>query len=517
MSRSRRMLSVLMLTVACAAIGSAVAAAPGVAATGGRPASVATVHANKTEPNNSHRHGKVRRAWPATTAHRPHTAIARWMARQVGPKKPVVCSKRPKGARASCVVTKGKASIAAAAPVTMRSAVARAASLTPGTKLSTGKRISSPSEPISLSQSNGPGVLELIRSFDIPVGDPSYDRLLNWSWTYDSAVAATSFTTLGLQDQAGRLLDQLAALQNRDGSIDYAFNVRTGESSPEIRAGTVAFMAVAFVDYDSTFRDTRYEKNAMRAANYLISLENGDGLVQGGPDVTWVSTQHNILSVLALAGLAGELNNDGDQADANTYAEAAKGISQGIDSNLLVNDGGSPAHFQEGENDAVIPLDTQALGVIYETFHGNSDLAQQIYDFAQKNFAIDGRSIQLSKKKSSYNMTYQSDGPFTGYKPYIGKRAPDVLWFEGTAEMRFATTIVGQPTDTLDASISAWWDITRPQGLAPLGADRTITNNRYDEYHVWPTAAAGAWAILSGAAKDTDWAEPTQTILQLLR
>lgn len=58
------------------------------------------------------------------------------------------------------------------------------------------------------------------------------------------------------------------------------------------------------------------------------------------------------------------------------------------------------------------------------------------------------------------------------------------------------------------------------QNLAPLGADRTITNNPYNEYHVWPTAAAGAWTVLSGAAKDTAWADPTQAqqqVLQLLR
>ena len=121
-------------------------------------------------------------------------------------------------------------------------------------------------------------------------------------------------------------------------------------------------------------------------------------------------------------------------------------------------------------------------------------------------------------------MSCEAKGTFSGYRPYIGKKAPDVLWFEGTAEMRFASSFLGQPTETLDASINSWWDVTRKQGLAPLGADRTITNSPYNEYHVWPTAAAGAWTVLSGAAKDTDWANPsqqlseqTQTVLQLLR
>ena len=371
--------------------------------------------------------------------------------------------------------------------------------------LSTGKRISA---------------LQLIRSFDIPADDPSYERLLNWSWTYDSAVAATAFSSVGLQEQAGRLLDQLAALQRKDGSIEFAFDVKTGESSGTVRAGSVAFAAIAFSDYDSAFGGTLYLDNARRAVDYLLSLRNEEGLVRGGPDVKWVSTQHNILTLIALTTLSQQLEEQGDEGAAGLYREAAAAIAKGIDSQLIVRDGGL-AHFRQGVGDEVVPLDTQALGVIYARFLGDEDLAKQVYEYAQQNFAIEGRSIELSNKKASYNMTYEAKGPFSGYRPYIGKRAPDVLWFEGTAEMRFVSSFLGQPTEALDASMNSWWDVTRKQGLAPLGADRTVTNSPYNEYHVWPTAAAGAWTVLSGAAKDTDWADPSaaseQAVLELLR
>jgi hypothetical protein len=500
-SASRRLfLSLVIVAFAGLGVGSAVA--PALAAPNPPSATVAAARA-PAKPSSQPRRGHVRPAWPATSAHRPKSALARWLARQVGPRKPVVCAKRPTRARARCAAGKAKTSAGVATAITMRASIARA-----GTgALQT--------EPIALRPTKRVGALELIRSFDIPADDPSYDRLLNWSWTYDSAVAATAFTTVGLQDQAGRLLDQLAALQAKDGSIDFAFNVASGESSGEIRAGTVAFASIAFTDYDTTFDTNRYLDNASRAADYLLSLQNDDGLVRGGPDVKWVSTQHNILSVIALSILAGQFQKNGDDADAATYSDAADGISKGIDSQLLVS-GDQLAHFREGVGDNIVPLDTQALGVIYETFRKNPDLAKQVFVYAQKNFAIDGRSIQLSKKPSTYNMTYQAAGPFSGYRPYLGKNAPDVLWFEGTAEMRFISSAVGQPTDTLDASMNAWWDVTRPQGLAPLGADRTVTNNPDNEYHVWPTAAAGAWTVLSGAAKDTDWATPPQ-LLSLLR
>ena len=232
--RARRLLAPLILSVIFAAI----AAVPA-AATPSAPSATSAQASKGTAPRHG---GKVRSAWPAKRAHRPKTAIARWLALQVGPSKPVLCPKRPAKAHGRCAAShrKGSASASAVAPIAMRAAAPRprtAQSEKVALRLSTGKRISS---------------LQLIRSFDIPLNDPSYERLLNWSWTYDSAVAATAFSSVGLQEQAGRLLDQLAALQREDGSIEFAFNVETGESSGTVRAGSVAFDAIAFSDYDST-------------------------------------------------------------------------------------------------------------------------------------------------------------------------------------------------------------------------------------------------------------------------
>ncbi len=498
--RSRRLLTALILSAAFAA--------------------VAVAPAANGATNTRHSGGHVRRAWPAKKAHRPKTPITRWLARQVGPSKPVPCSKRAKGARASCAAArhrKGRASTSVAKPVAMRAAAARPGAKSSQTEAVTLQRLSSGLRIVSPP-------LQLIRSFDIPTDDPSYERLLNWSWTYDSAVAATAFASVGLQDQAGRLLDQLAALQRKDGSIEFAFNVETAEGSGTVRAGSVAFSAIAFSDYDSTFGSTLYLDDARRAADYLLSLRNEEGLVRGGPDVQWVSTQHNILTMIALTTLSQQLQEQGDEGGAAYYREAAAVIAKGIDTEMVVRNGGLE-HFREGVGDEIVPLDTQALGVIYARFLGDDELAKQVYEYAQKNFAIGGRSISLSSKKASYNMTYEATGPFSGYRPYIGKGSPDVLWFEGTAEMRFVSTFLGQSTEALDASMNSWWDITRKQGLAPLGADRTITKNPYNEYHVWPTAAAGAWTVLSGASNDTEWANPPleqaqqelQQVLELLR
>ena len=482
----RRTLS-LLLTIAALTALSVASATPAAASAADSGAEAVASKAKRQKKHSRNRlGGRVRRAWPAPGAKgRPKGMLTRWLARQVGPQRLVPCKKRPARARKSCKsgARNARASAASSAP-----AVAAAA------------------EQIEVGTPSGRRRLQLVRSFDIPVDDPSYERLLNWSWTYDSALVATAFSSVGLTSQAARLLDQLAALQRKSGAIEFAFDVKSGESSRQIRAGSVAFAGIGFADYDRHFQDKRYLDNARLAADYLLSLRNGDGLVRGGPDVKWVSTQHNLLTFIFLTIYSDSLRQHGDQEGADAYRAAAEQIAKGIESQLLVSDDGL-LHFRQGVNDDVLPLDAQALGVIYAFMRGDENLAKQVYTYAQDNFQVNGRSIELSSDPASYNMTYEAKGPFSGYRPYLGEKTPDVLWFEGTAEMRFISSAIGAPTDELDKNTDAWWAVTREDGLAPLGADRTITGSAYNEYHVWPTAAAGGWTVLSGASDGASWAE----------
>jgi hypothetical protein len=434
----------------------------------------------------------VRKAWPEKAAHKPPTGLTRWLARQVGPAVPAACAQQGAGNRGSC-------SRGVSADVLSSLSATR---LSPFGSPFTRPRAATAS---AAPPASPPQVLQLIRSFEIPVGDPSYERLLNLSYSYDSALAATAFVSEGLGEQAGRLLDQLAALQSKDGSIQLAYNVATGQGSGTVSAGSLAFSAIAFNDFDEAYGKTTYLANARAAVDYLLSLRESLGLVRGGPEVKWVSTQHNILTVFAINGLVKTLEERGEKSAAKRYAEASASIAKAIESQLVVRSLGVLSHFRQGVNDEVQPLDAQTLGALFALSRANVTLGLETYNYAQQNFALSGRSIELSKTPATYNMTYQAKGPFTGYRPYLGTGAPEVLWFEGTAQMRLVSALLGQRTDTLDASVNSWWNVTRKEGVGPLGADRTVTGNKYNEYHVWPTAAAGSWTILSRATSSLGW------------
>jgi Ice-binding-like len=165
----------------------------------------------------------------------------------------------------------------------------------------------------------------------------------------------------------------------------------------------------------------------------------------------------------------------------------------------VVDDSGT--HFLEGLNDTTEALDVQALGAMYLQGTGQSALAAQVLAYAQKTFAISNRSITESADPSTYNLTYSAAGPFSGYAPYAGPGAPDVLWADGSGEMLLAEAALGQNTTVLAKSVADWAAITQGSDEGPLQSDRTVTSDSLDvQYHVWPAATTAAWTVLSESA-----------------
>jgi hypothetical protein len=212
-----------------------------------------------------------------------------------------------------------------------------------------------------------------------------------------------------------------------------------------------------------------------------------------------VSTEHNLIAYVFLSRLASELQGEGNKQTAARYQSAAAKISSAINANLLVSDD-SGTHFLQGLKDPVLALDVQAYGAMYLEGTGQPRAAVQVLAFAQKHFAIDGRSVVLSKRRSTYNMTYSAAGPFAGYRPYAGDGTPDVLWAEGSGEMGLAEAALGQDTSALDQNIADWAGITSDQAQGPLQADRTYTGGFGVQYHVWPASTAAAWTALADSS-----------------
>ncbi len=342
--------------------------------------------------------------------------------------------------------------------------------------------------PSFVADASGNHRLYLVRSYDIPADDPSAARLANLSWTYDSAIASIAFDSYGATLAAQELLDQLKALQRKDGSLDFAYDVSDGDSVQQFRTGTIAWVGYAALLHKLLTGNGKYDSLISGVAEWLLARQDATtGLLTGGPDVSWVSTQNNLVAYLFLSALAqapvGSLK-------AGELTEAAGRIAGGIDSRLEIAPAAGQLGFIQGLDDPVRPLDAQTLGVIYLLARGREADAAKVRAYIDADFKVANRSIVKSGAAATYNMTYAAAGPFSGYRPYAS-HGPDVLWEEGTAQALVATAMLGQDRGAQDLALAAWG------ALGPLQADRTVTDSTVNEYHVWPASAAAGWMTIA--------------------
>lgn len=394
------------------------------------------------------RGGAVTHAWPRDkhdTA--PANPLAAWLAKQVGP-----------------VVAAGQARTTHRSQDTR---VARAAA----------------------TSVNASG-LALVRSFDIPTTDPAYNRLANLSWTYDNALAALAFIDLGYRSQAEQLLDQLKALQLKDGSLAFAYDVKTGAGSGQIRSNALAWVGIAAVAYRAKYHNGRYDVLAGGLADYLLKSRRTDGLVLGGPDVQWVSTQHNLLMSEFFRSAYREygsrtLSEGISGTDLNTAYDVA---ANAITSKLLVQSGGQ-AYFVQGLNDSRIPLDTQTLGSVFLSVRGDPR-AGQVASWLASNLYQAPRTV--------------NGLVWSGYKPFAGANAPNIIWSEGTVQADWAVHRVGLASaySAADTAVLGILATTDGGTSGPLGASSAVDDRAWGEFPAWPTSAAGSWLLIQAAGGD---------------
>jgi hypothetical protein len=341
-------------------------------------------------------------------------------------------------------------------------------------------------------------MLDLVPSYLPPTGDPAAPTVAGRGWTYDSAVAATGLAAAGRTDRAARIVDQLSQLQRPDGALDFSYDLRSGQGDGLLRSGAVAWAGLAAVEVRAVTCSRRYDAFLQGVARWLLARRGADGLVAGGPDVTWASTEHNVEARAMLAGLSAFIA--GRNADPGTGRRCAPGLAglgagparalgrrlddavaqldASIDRALFARGGDGLAYFRQGRDDDARPLDVQALGIQWLLGQGRRADAMAVAAYTDGAMLVSGRA-----------------GGLTGYRPYADAWGPDVLWVEGTLQMRAAKRALGLDTTVIDQTADS---LSRrsPDGYLPQ-ADRDVLGNRAGDYRTWLAAGPGAWLTLS--------------------
>jgi hypothetical protein len=292
--------------------------------------------------------------------------------------------------------------------------------------------------------------MTLVPSYSPPADDPIGDAVRGRAWTYDSVATAAALAVSGDIDGATAILDRLQELQRPDGALDASYDLAGGDPAGPLRSGNQAWVGLAALATGAA----RHASLLGGVARWLLDQREEHGLVRGGPDVPWVSTEHNLEARALFAGLGEDVSR----------------LDRAIDVFLFAGD-----HFCQGLGDNTWPLDVQAYGILWLLGHGRRAQAEAVERATDAAMFVDGRRLRGQT--------------FCGYRPFA--HGPDVLWMEGTLMMRLAKARLGSDVAALDDSADRWAALTAPE--PPLQVDRAAG----DDYHVWPAAAPAAWRTLS--------------------
>ncbi len=331
-----------------------------------------------------------------------------------------------------------------------------------------------------------------MESYLPPEGDRSGDPVRGRGWTYDSAVTAAAYAAHGELNDAGALLDAMQGLQREDGALESSYDLRSGEGAGPLRSGTQAWVGLAALEWRGRTCSGRHDQLIAGLARWLLAHRMAaTGLVVGGPDVSWASTEHNLEARAFFAGLVAALSGrrtdgrkcqpglDGVDADSllSDARDAVEQLDRAIATELFAGD-----HMRQGLHDDARPIDVQALGILWLLGRGRSHDARAVARYADQSMWVSGRTVRWPGAEGQ---------TFAGYKPFADAWGPDVLWMEGTQMMRLAKKRLGLDVEELDDETDRWVALSAP--LPPLQVDRAVGG----DYHVWPAAAPAAWLALS--------------------
>jgi len=322
----------------------------------------------------------------------------------------------------------------------------------------------------------------LLVSFTIPTNDP-LASLRGRSWTYDNAVAAIAFLSQGQLPQARSVLEALNRLVTPEGTIGFSYQVDSLGFDPKVRSGTLAWVGYAFAFYQKVTGDAAYQAAAERIAASLKTLQLEGGLVKGGPDVGWVSTEHNVDSYFFYRELYRVTGDTGHQA-------TALEIKNALLTRLWVSDA-KGGHFLQGLNDPIPSLDANSWGAIFLWAVGENAKANQALKYVESTFR--------NTKKISGSSTR-----ITGYAPDAAKKT---VWLEGTLGVSAAYRRVGQLSQS-DSILNQVYNLQKDwerrglwRGALPYAMPR-YQNADGDTFAEWESVTSTGWLNLALALKN---------------
>ena len=217
----------------------------------------------------------------------------------------------------------------------------------------------------------------LVASFE---GDPGLE---DTAFTYDQALACQVFLLFGESENAKKILsffDKNA--QRKDAAFFNSYDtLGGGPQESVVHVGPNMWIGIAALQYEQRTKDGLYLAMAERLGDWAIQMQDEEGGLRGGPDISWYSTEHN-LDAYAFFGMLSERTHE------DRYARAQEAVLSWIKKyGYSVRE----RRLNRGKGDATIATDTFAWAIASV---GPTKLKEiefdpeGIMDFAEKNCTV---------------------------------------------------------------------------------------------------------------------------------
>ena len=231
----------------------------------------------------------------------------------------------------------------------------------------------------------------LVMSFE---GDSD---IKNWAFTYDQSLVMQVYSKFSDFVRVRKMLDFFAHDAERSGGLFLnAYYANDGTAAEyTVHCGPNIWLGVAIIQYTKKSMDNTYLHLAKEIAESVMSLQDNEGGIRGGPDASWYATEHNLDAYAffdMLYSTTGEAR----------YREAAQRVLEWLKQHSY---GKPDIPVRRGKGDSTIATDTYAWSIAAvgpRMLRGLGMDPDKIMEFAEKNCAVkvdyqrpDGRRVQI--------------------------------------------------------------------------------------------------------------------------
>ena len=176
------------------------------------------------------------------------------------------------------------------------------------------------------------------------------------SFLYDHAVAVILYTSFQDYERARLGLDFFLNDAERiegKGFYNAYYSNKGGVAEYAAHAGPNLWIGIAALQYAHRTNDNRYLVIARQVADWIETLQDGEGGIMGGRDIAWYSTEHN-LDGYAFFSMLYELTKE------ERYKNTAQKILEWLRTYSYSNDA---VPVRRGKGDATVATDTYAWSI----------------------------------------------------------------------------------------------------------------------------------------------------------